>query len=219
MRAAARAQIVAGLEQNKTPDQIARSLIGQKNRVTGKREGGIIGLTSMQVDFILSAEEKLRSGDPKLMRQYLQLGTRDKRFDRLVTKAIKEGKPVSADDTARIIARLKDKNLQLRATTIARTESITAMRAGRHEGYQQLLEGGAVREDQIERTWDATGDAVTRLSHMALEGQKVTGFSQPFVSPLSGAQMMFPGDPSLGAPADETVNCRCWENIRIRYIR
>jgi len=219
MRAAARIQILAGLEQNKTPDQIARSLIGVKNRVNGLREGGIIGLTSRQVDFIISAEAKLRSGDPKLMREYLQLGTRDKRFDRLVMTAIKEGKPVSAIDAGRMITRLKDRNLQLRAKTIARNESITAMRAGRHEGFVQLVETGRVSEDQIERSWDATGDDRTRLSHLALHGQKVTGLSRPFVSPVSGAQMMFPGDASLGAPAEELVQCRCLEHIRIRYIR
>lgn len=219
MRAAARIQILAGIEQNKTPDQIARSLIGVKNRVNGLREGGIIGLTSRQVEFIISAEEKLRSGDPKLMRDYLQLGTRDKRFDRLVMKAIKEGKPVSAIDAGRMIARLKDRNLQLRAKTVARNESITAMRAGRHEGFVQLLETGRVSEDQIERSWSAASDEKTRLSHLALHGQKVIGLSQPFVSPISGARMMFPGDQSLGAQAEEVVQCRCFEHIRLRFIR
>lgn len=219
MRAAARDQIVSGIQQNKTPDQIARSLIGIKSPITGKRQGGIIGLSSAQVEFTAAAEGKLRSGDPKLMREYLTLKTRDRRFDATVRRAIAAGKPVSAEDTAKIMRQMRERNLKLRATTIARDQSITALRAGRHEGYRQLLDSGKVTDDQIERTWDAAADDRTRLSHLAMEGQKVTGLSQPFVSPISGARMLFPGDTSLGAPAKETVLCRCFERIRIRYIR
>lgn len=219
MRVAARAQILSGLEQNKTPDQIARSLIGVKNHVTGKRDGGIIGLNSRQVELMISTEAKLLSGDPVQMRAYLNLKTRDRRFDRAVRKAIEEGRPVSAGDLGKIMRQLRDRNVQLRAKTIARNESITAMRAGRHEGFVQLLETGRITEDQIERTWDAAADDRTRLSHLAMEGQKVTGLSQPFVSPVSGARLMYPGDTSLGAPAEEIIQCRCFEHIRIRYIR
>lgn len=210
---------MAGIAANKTPKQIAAGLIGSKNRATGRREGGIIGLTARQADMIIEAEAKLRSGDPALMRQYLALKTRDRRFDKAIAKAIREERPVNAADTAKIIRHLRDRNLKFRADLIAENETITALRAGRHEGYRQMLESGAVDEEQIERTWDATGDARTRLSHMALEGQKVTGLSQPFISPLTGAMMMFPGDGSLGAPASETIRCRCFEKVRIRYIR
>lgn len=219
MRAAARQQIVAGLEQNRTPDQIARSLIGLKNRVTGKREGGIVGLNSRQVELMLNTEAKLLSGDPALMKEYLRLKTRDRRFDSAVRKAIEAGRPVNADDLGKIMRQLRERNLQLRAKTIARNESITAMRAGRHEGFVQMLETGRVSEDQIERRWDATGDDRTRLSHLALHGETVAGMSVPFVSPVTGARMMFPGDGSLGAPAEELIQCRCFEHIRIRYIR
>lgn len=219
MRAAARAQIVAGLEQNLTPEQIARSLIGVKNRVTGRREGATIGLNSRQVELMVSTEAKLLSGDPALMREYFRLKTRDKRFDSVVRKAIEAGRPVNAADLDKIMRQLRDRNLQLRAKTIVRNESITAVRAGRHEGFVQLLETGRVSENQIERTWDAAEDDKTRLSHLAMEGQKVTGLSQPFVSPVTGARLMYPGDTSLGAPAEEIIQCRCFEHIRIRYIR
>lgn len=212
-------QIVAGLEANDPPAKIARALIGKKSRITGNREGGIIGLTSRQVEFIISAEAKLRSGDPKLMREYLQLGTRDRRYDATVRKAIADGKPVPADKVEAIISQLRERNIKLRGETIARDQSLTALRAGKYEGYRQMLETGAVREDQIERTWSSTGDGRTRDSHLAMHNQKVAGLSEAFVSPLTGARMLYPGDSSLGAPAEETVLCRCVETIRIRYIR
>jgi hypothetical protein len=44
------------------------------------------------------------------------------------------------------------------------------------------------------------------------------GIDQPFVSPLTGAQMMFPHDVSRGAPASEIIGCRCFYEIKIDYI-
>jgi hypothetical protein len=211
--------ILAGMVANNTPDQIARSLIGTRTQTTGRRKGGVIGLNARQVEFIIDAEEKLRSGDPALMREYFRLTTRDKRFDATIRKAIESGKALPSETTTRAIERLRDRNLQLRGKTIARDQSITALRAGRHEGFKQLLDGGKVTEDQIERTWSDTGDGRERPSHALLDKQMVKGMSLPFISPLTGAQMMYPGDTSLGAPASETVQCRCFESIRIRYIR
>lgn len=218
MREAARKQILAGMEANKTPQSIALDLIGRKSKLTGKRVGGVIGLTARQADFIIEAEAKLLSGDPGLMREYLALKTRDLRFDGIVRRAIKDGKAISSSDATRLIARLREKNLRYRAKLIADNETITAMRAGRHEGYRQLLDSGAVSENQIERSWDATGDARTRPDHMIMEGQTVRGLTAPFTFP-DDSQAMFPGDSSLGAPASQTVRCRCFERVRIRYIR
>lgn len=218
MREAARKQLVAGMDANKTPQSIALDLIGRKSKLTGKRVGGVIGLTARQADFIIEAEAKLLSGDPELMRQYLTLKTRDRRFDGVVRRAIKDGKPVSSGDTARLITQLREKNLRYRAKLIADNEAITAMRAGRHEGYRQLLDSGSVSEDQIERSWDATGDALTRPDHLLMEGQMVRGLTAPFTFP-DGSQAMFPGDASMGAPARQIVRCRCFDRVRIRYIR
>jgi hypothetical protein len=43
-------------------------------------------------------------------------------------------------------------------------------------------------------------------------------FDEPFVSP-SGDRLMFPGDRSLGASADETVQCRCRVEYRVDWIK
>nr|WP_276521218.1 phage minor head protein [Agrobacterium rubi] len=157
---------------------------------------------------------------------------RDKRYSTVVADVRRSGwdaaleaynknrsvKVTKAQLIATLIADHKSRALRFRADLIAENETLTALRAGRHEGYKQLLDSGTVSEDQIERSWDATGDKKTRPDHMAMEGQQVTGLSVPFVAP-DGSRMMFPGDTSMGAPAKQTIRCRCFERIRIRYIR
>jgi hypothetical protein len=142
---------------------------------------------------------------------------RDARFDGLVRRAIRDDKPLSSADINKITGRYSDRLLQLRGETIARTEGITALGAGQFEGFQQLVDSGQVREDQIERTWQATGDARTRIDHLAMNKQQVKGLHEPFIAP-DGSRLLYPRDISHGASASETINCRCYMKIRVRYI-
>lgn len=187
--------------------------MGRINRATGKREGGIIGLTSQQAAYVRNMRAEL--ADPTRMANYFTRTKRDRRFDKLVKKAQAEDKPVSKADIDRIAGRYADRLLKLRGDTIARTESITAMRAGQHEGFRQLVESGKVRDDQIERTWSAAKDASTRDHHRAMNGTKLRGMGKDWLLP-DGSRMQYPGDVSLGAAAGEVINCRCYEAYRIR---
>ena len=72
-----------------------------------------------------------------------------------------------------------------------------------------------VRAEDVVRAWDSTGDARTRETHAAADGQ-VVGQGEAFN--VGGALLMFPGDTSLGAPAGETINCRCYSDIRIDFF-
>ena len=206
----------AGIAEGRGPRAVALDITGRIDRATGRRTGGILGLTSQQTQYVISARAELLSGDRAALQNYLGRTRRDKRYDRLVMAAMDAGKPLSAADVDRITGRYKDRLLQLRGETIARTESITALRAGRAEGYRQLVESGAVTADQITVTWSATGDARVRDIHRAMDGQKVK-FGRLFTSP-TGAQMEFPGDLSHGAHGVDVINCRCYAAYRIRFI-
>lgn len=232
MRQAVRETIVEGISQNRTPQAIALDLVGRKSKVTGLRENGLIGLTPAQSQTTLKIRNALLTGDREGLGDYLGMKLRDKRYTAVVEAVRRNGwdaaleaynkrrtvKVTKAELIATLMADHKSRALRFRADLIAENETLTALRAGRHEGYLQLLESGAVSEDQIERSWDATGDKRTRLDHLAMEGQKLTGLSAPFVAP-DGSRLMFPGDTSLGATAKQTIRCRCFERIRIRYIR
>lgn len=209
----ARDVIRAGIEAGHNPRKVAVDIVGRK--VGDRRVGGFLGLNSRQTNSILSGRAKLLSGDPALMRKYLELKLRDRRFDRTIAKAIREGEKLSVADVDRIIAGHKSKALKYRGDVIARTESLNGLRAGRHEGFKQVEdEYGA---DAITRTWDATGDSRTRPEHMEMDGQTVRGMDEPFVAP-DGSRLMHPGDTSLGASGAMTIQCRCIEAIRVDFM-
>ncbi len=210
--AMARTVVTAQIEAGRAPRAIVTELVG---RVTpAGRTGGFIGLTERQAEYATRARAELQSLD----RNYFTRELRDRRFDGTVRRAIREGRPLSAADLDRITGRYRDRLLAHRAQTIARTESITALRAGRREGYQQAIDAGQVRNDLLTRVWDATLDSRTRPDHVAMHAQTVQGIEAPWVMP-DGSQMMFPGDGSLGASAATTVNCRCYESFRVDWLR
>lgn len=207
-----RATVAEGLAVGRNPRQTALDIVGRVG-VTGRRSGGVLGLTSQQAQFVASAREELSS--PAGMARYFSRQRRDKRFDATVRKAMREGRALSPEQIDRITGRYADRLLQLRGEMIARTESITSMNAAREESYRQAIEAGDLLPENVIGIWGATGDRRTRDSHFAMNGQQ-RRFGQPFVTP-GGASMRYPGDIELGAGAEETVQCRCTKTYRIKY--
>lgn len=89
-----------------------------------------------------------------------------------------------------------------RALMIARTEIVPA--ANFASLHQVQLAG--FTDDEVQKGWLATEDQRTRPEHHAADGQRVP-LSQPFT--VDGEKLNFPGDWSLGATADNVINCRC----------
>lgn len=194
------------------PRATALQLVGRVNKATGVRSGGIIGLNNPQSEYVRNARKELIELDSN----YLTRTRRDKRFDLTVIRAIGSDTPLSSVDVQRITERYADRLLQLRGQTIARTESIAALNAGREESLNQAVISGDIPQQFVERIWDATMDARTRKDHVQMNGQK-RSYGMPFTSPL-GSMMMHPADSSLGASAADVVNCRCFERIRVDHI-
>jgi len=202
-----------GLAAGVNPTTTALEIVGRIDRATGRRVGGLIGLTSQQAEFVQNARAQLENLDPA----YFERKLRDRRFDRSVQRAIAAEKPLTAAEIDQIAGRYSDRLLKLRGDTIARTETITALRAGKSEAFQQLVDDGHVKRTQITRIWRATGDDRTREDHIAMDGVEVEGVDTPFTLP-DGSRLMFPGDTSLGAPGAQTINCRCYEDTRIDFL-
>lgn len=203
------------LQTGQNPNRTAVDIVGRVNRTTGRREGGLIGLSGSQADYVGSARQELISGDPAMLRSYLARSRRDKRFDRAVMRAIDGGK-LDAATIERIVGRYSDRLLELRGQMIARTETLTSIHAAKHEGFRQGLEKTNYPPEAVTRVWRSAGDNKVRHTHAAMNGQVVNGLETPFLSP-SGAMLRYPGDTGLGAGADEVIGCRCDDDYRIDY--
>jgi hypothetical protein len=208
IRVNVRSTLADGLAAGRNPNVTALDIIGRYNAQTGHREGGIIGLGQREETWSRSARAKLETLD----KSYFDLVLRDKRFDGIVQKAIDSGKPLPAETVERLITRYRDRALKHRGESIGRTETLAALSRSGYESVRQAMEQSDLPLAATTKEWRSAGDDDVRHSHEAMNGQKV-GMDEPFISPVTGARMMHPGDRSLGASAKELVKCRC----RARY--
>lgn len=209
-RNAVRLALTEGMAQGRNPRNVALDIVGRINRVTGRREGGALGLTQTQERYAAKALEELRSGDRAALQNYLTRVRRDKRFDRHVLKAIEDGKPIASDTASRMVGRYKDSLLQLRGETIARTEAIASLNQSQVEAYRQAIDTGTVRPQDVRKVWVATKDKRTRDSHRELDGESV-GINERFSNGLD-----YPCDPA--GPVEEVANCRCTMLTRVDHL-
>lgn len=214
-REAIRITLESDMRLGRNPRQTALDIVGRVGR-NGRRSGGIVGLSEPQARYVANAREQLLSGDPEQMREYFNRQRRDRRFDGIVRRAIADGRPVPVRDADRLVGRYADRLLALRGESIARTEAITSLNAGREEAVQQAIDSGVIRSDLSVGIWDATSDARTRPSHAFMDGQQ-RPVGQPFQS-STGALMRYPGDTSMGAGAEDVINCRCFRKVRYDFI-
>ena len=156
--------------------------------VNGKRQGGLVGLDSRRAGWVQNYRAKL----------------------------LAEGRPQSQID--RMAQQYSNKLLRQRGETIARTETLKALNAGRQEALDQLIENpnNDVRAEDVVRAWDSAGDGKTRPTHVDADLQDPVPQGQPFI--VGGYSLMYPGDTSLGAPAEEVINCRCYVDVRIDFF-
>lgn len=206
-RTAIRNALRAAMESGQNPRTSALDIVGRVNRATGRREGGIIGLTSNQEQFVRNARTELAEGR---FSQYLSRELRDKRYDRQVLAAMRDGTPLSNDTIRTATNRYSDRLLKMRGDTIARTESLASLNAGQEQAFQQAVDDGLVKEDTVSRTWRTAGDDRVRESHAELEGETVR-MDEPFSNGL-----MFPGDPA--GPPEEVINCRCVLEVNVDFL-
>lgn len=186
---------------------------GVNARKLAREVRSVVGLAPSQVQTVNNVRADLEN----LSSDYFSRKLRDRRFDGIVRRAIRDGKPLSQVDIDRITARYAERALRFRADNIAKTESLNALRAGRDEGIRQAIEQGAIAPSATQKVWDSSGDARVRPDHRAMDGQSV-GMNEPFIAP-DGSRLMYPGDSSLGAGADQIINCRCVVDYRVDWLR
>ncbi|MGX9120332.1 head morphogenesis protein [Mesorhizobium sp. BHbsci] len=210
---AVRAALEEGLSRGANPIATALNVVGRVSRVTGAREGGMIGLTTAQSEYVARARQELLTGEPDQLKRYLERSRRDKRFDRTVTAAVRDGKSIPFESVNRIVGRYSDNLLKLRADTIGLHETFAALGASKDIAFRQQIERGNIRADLVTKTWKHTPQEKPRMQHVAMQGQKVQ-FDQPFIAP-DGTEIPYPHAP--GVPARHTLGCKCFCEYKIDF--
>lgn len=213
MRTSVRNTMQAGLAEGRNPRSTALDIIGRVDPSTGKREGGVLGLGEREEYWSRSTRTKLLTLDES----YFDLDLRDKRFDATVRKAIETGKPLPAATVDKLVDRYRANALRFRGEQIARTETLAALNRSEFEAVRQSQAQTGLPAAAFTKEWDDAGDSKVRHSHRELGRLGPIQFDQPFVSPVTGAMMMHPGDTSLitdpNLAARERIGCRC----RVKY--
>jgi hypothetical protein len=209
-RQAIRDTVAAGYDAGRNPNDIARDLVGRVG-ASGYREGGVVGLTNQQAGYV----NRMRAEIGALDRHYFTRQRRDKRFDAAVRKAIKSGKPLTPQQIDRITGRYADRLKALRGETIARTEALREINAGRYDAIAQSMEETGVTD--VTLVWSATMDVKTRDLHRLLHGES-RAFGVPFKD-ADGNQMRYPGDFSLDARPETLINCRCFLETHVNFAQ
>lgn len=209
-RTVIRNTLTNGLAAGDNPRTTALNVVGRINKRTGRREGGVIGLSEPMERAAQNARQALNEGR---YGDYLALTRRDARFDALIARAKRYGKPLSQAQIDKIIGRYRDRLLKLRGDTIARTETLASLHAAQFESLNQLVATGKVKSNQVKLVWDATRDTRTRIAHMIADKQTIT-LGETFT--VGGKSMRYPGDPN-GGP-ENVINCRCALRPRIDYF-
>lgn len=93
---------------------------------------------------------------------------------------------------------------------IARTETTRVQNAAKMDIGKEGQRLGFT----MYKRWRATTDGRVREDHLAMDGVEVPQ-DEPFTLP-DGSKVMFPGDISMGAPPEQTINCRC---VMIEFIK
>ncbi len=206
----------AGLQGGQSPLTTARQLVGVLKAGTSYRKGGSLLLTRSRAATVWRARYALQSGDTAGMLHYLTLGLRDRRFDSLVRKAAQAGIKLKPEKVEQIIGFLADNYLKERSKLIARTETLSAMNAGKYEAFRQATVSQGIDPRFISRQWDSTGDKRVRPDHQHLDGQKVQGLLEPYRLP-DGGIIMRPGDMEAGVA--QVANCRCLEYLEVDWFQ
>lgn len=193
---ATREAILEGIRTGANPIQQARNFKDS------------IGLTEHQVKAVNNYKRLLSEGDKAVFDRAL----RDKRFDSVIRRAIEEGKPLTRTQINRMVDRYRERFIDFRARTIARTEALGSVHSGNLAMYEQAIAAG-LDPNSLSEEWETALDERVRGSHSSMHGQ-IVNFGERFVSGR-GNTTLHPG--GFGIP-EEDIQCRCAVGTRIKEI-
>lgn len=155
-----------------------------------------IGLTQTQAGAVANFERMLRAGD----RTALTRNLRDARHDRTLNRILGSDQNLSDAQISTMVGRYRTRMIQMRAQTIARTETIRASNAAQNLAWEQAADKGLLDRTTVRRFWLVTPD--DRLCPYC---EAVPGLNEDGVA--LGDYFDTPLGPVLFGPLHP--NCRC----------
>jgi hypothetical protein len=210
-----------GLKLGRNPKSVGLDIVGRMGRTSSgvyKRVGGVIGLNGPQTKTVLKARNELnwvhttKPGESN----YFTRTRRDRRFDKVVHKAVKTGKPLSAATVSKLTGRYSDRLKELRGATIGRTEMLRSLNAAANESMLQVVDEKLAPKEAIKRIWHHSYSKGERAGHLAMgKDLQERPMDEAFVNPYTKNTMMYPGE----GTASEVINCRCWVEHEVDYVQ
>ena len=198
-----------GLVAGQNPRATALDLVGRISKASGNRVGGVIGLTEAQEQWQRAYAAELASNDPTDLRKALRRDLRDKRYDRTIAKAIREGRAIPAEMRQKMLLAYRNRSLKYRADAIARTETARSLGEAHRQAWEQAFERRQVDRTKVVKVPKYIHDGHARLWHREVAEMNKDGV--PWDLPYAVPDGMVP---QMHAPYDEPM-CRCRETVKI----
>lgn len=232
-RVKARDYVQRGLMEGRSQRSIAEGLVGRRSRATGKRTGGLIGLSRAQQSWVETMARRLSSDDPEEIRAALGVKERDKRYDPLIKRAAVEARkarnaalealeagappivapkpsPLTPAKIEEITGKFADRLLRKRAKDIAKVEVQQFAAGAREEAVRQAV--AKVPGASASKTWEHSHIIEhARVDHLSMDGQ-VRDLEGVWIM-SNGAMMRYAHDPRGGAA--NNASCRCRTRYRL----
>lgn len=199
-----------GMIKGKNPRSVALDIVGRMSQVTGRRSGGVIGLTSQQATYVTNMADDLADLNSE---RYFNRKLRDRRFDNIVQQSMDSGKPLPAAKRQQIVNHYEDRMLKHRGDNIGRTEVLKSLNEASDEAMRQVVEEGLAPRQAVTKIWRHSFGANEREGHIMMDGQR-RKLDEYFVNPITGVPLPYPG----AGPASEIINCRCWVEHQVDFV-
>ena len=187
VREVSRAYIENGIRDGKGVPAMAREL------------RSVIGMAPHQERYVDNLARELRELSPRFKDRVL----RDKRFDRLIVRAIKEGKPLPEGKIEQISAAYRRKFTAFNTEVVTRQITLDSFREANRLSWEQAVADGYIDADSLVKVWVHSPIVKEpREDHKALDGTSVAYDRQ------------FPGPGSPGG-----WGCQCSVRYEVRPTR
>lgn len=205
--------VIDGFKRGDNPRRVGLELAGRVNPETGKRENGLIALDEFEEKILVDFEESMKIPSE----EYFKFELRNKKFDRSMRRYIRENIRPDSENIKKLVNQFESNLLKQKADNFAQSLMLAALNRSNFEAIKEATFRNNRSPLAIIRVWESVGDERVREAHRALDGQKVAGFEDCFISPITGAKMLYPGDQSHGAPDAEIRGCRCSVRYEIKF--